>query len=68
MKGFIHWLLGLWYHRLRRIDLEILWPECKAQADNLDLAKATFATHAFHDPAWLYLGEDQIYHIIDRLT
>jgi hypothetical protein len=64
----IRWVLGLWYARLRRIDLVLLWPSCRDQARDLDHAKAAFAVHAFKDPAWLFLGHDKIVEIIDGLT
>jgi hypothetical protein len=51
---------------MRRFDLEILWPECKAHAPDLDHAKAAFAVHAFNDPAWLELG-DELMTAIDEL-
>lgn len=54
-----------WCARQRRIDLEILWPICRDGANDLDHAKAAFAVHAFNDPAWLELGEDEIFNIID---
>ena len=60
-------LLGWWYRRLRRIDVKILWPACREQTQNLDMAKAAFAFHAFHDKAWLYLGENEIVKQIDAL-
>jgi hypothetical protein len=63
----IRWLLGLYYARLRRIDLEILWPSCRDQAWSIDHARAAFAVHAFRDPAWLFLGHDEIANTIDRL-
>jgi hypothetical protein len=63
----IRWLLDKWYAHLRKIDLDILWPSCRDQAPNLDRAKAAFATHAFHDRAWLWLGEDEIVRRIDQL-
>lgn len=56
-----------WYRRLRRIDLEILWPCCKQKAKDLDTAKAVFAVHAMNDRAWLFLGEEQICKFIDGL-
>ena len=56
-----------WYARMRRIDMEILWPTCLEQTHSLDHAKAAFAYHAFHDPAWLELGEDAIIEFIDGL-
>lgn len=64
----IRWLRGLWYAHLREIDVRVLWPSCKEQAGNLDWAKAAFATHAFHDRAWLVLGEDEICRQIDLLS
>lgn len=60
-------LLGWWYRRLRRIDLELLWPVCCQHAPDLDHAKAAFAYHAFHDKAWLFLGDLEIIHQIDAL-
>jgi hypothetical protein len=61
------WIRNWWYARQRRIDLRILWPACISQAPNLDDAKAAFAVHAYNDPAWIWLGEDEIYRIIDSL-
>jgi hypothetical protein len=59
--------VSLWRARLRRLDLEILWPTCKREAPDLDHAKAAFAYHAFHDPAWLCLGDEMIVAVIDNL-
>lgn len=56
----LHWLISWWRAGKRRTDLNILWPICKEQAQNLDHAKAAFAVHAFNDPAWLCLGHDAI--------
>jgi hypothetical protein len=56
-----------WEHRQRAIDLDLLWPACCARAPDLDTAKAVFAVHAFHDPAWLALGEKEIVRFIDNL-
>jgi hypothetical protein len=64
----IRWLIRRWHARQRTIDLDILWPSCKNLAPDLDHAKAAFAVHAYHDPAWLELGEDAIYDFIDGLT
>jgi hypothetical protein len=63
----MRWLLNLWRNRQREVDLEILWPSCKEQAVDLDHAKAAFAMHAFHDRAWLVLGDDEIRRRIDGL-
>jgi len=48
--------------------MELLWPSCVSIATNLDEAKAAFAAHAFHDPAWMALGEGAVFEFIDRLT
>jgi hypothetical protein len=63
----MNWLLSIWYKRLRRIDLEILWPACKDQAIDLDYAKAAFCLHAMSDEAWLFLGEDEVLKFIGQL-
>lgn len=58
---------GLWYAHLRKIDLKILWPACKAQARDMEHAKAAFAAHAFNDRAWTFLGERAVYDFIEGL-
>ena len=64
---------SLWYERCRGIDLDILWPTLCEEArihapDNaLAVAKAALALHCYNDPAWLFLGRDTIYTIIDKL-
>jgi hypothetical protein len=63
----IHWLLGIYYARLRRLDIEILWPECRNNAKDIDKARAAFLVHAYHDPAWVFIGDDEIYKIINNL-
>lgn len=63
----IRWLQGLWYARLRKIDMQILWPSCVSQAHDLDHAKMAFAVHAFSDPAWMFLGHDAVRGFIDKL-
>jgi hypothetical protein len=66
--------LNWWRITQRRIDLQILWPSCKLEAaehhttDAMDYAKAAFAVHAFRDPAWTVLGEEEIKRRIDALT
>lgn len=64
----MHWLLSFWYKRQRAIDLQILWPSCRDLAPDLDHAKAAFAVHAYHDRAWLTLGEAEIWRIIKVLS
>ena len=63
----IRWLLDRWRARQRDIDLRILWPVCKENARDLDHAKAAFAYHAFHDGAWLHLGDAEIARQIEAL-
>lgn len=64
----MRWLLDWWRNRQRTIDLQILWPICRDHANDLDHARAIFAFHAFHDPAWIHLGHDEIVRRIDELT
>jgi hypothetical protein len=61
------WILGKWYARLRRIDIDILWPICRTKATDIDHARAAFALHALHDRAWLFLGEEKAIELIGRL-
>jgi hypothetical protein len=56
-----------WYARQRAFDLKFLWPSCVELAPDLDHAKAAFAAHAYHDPAWLSLGNEVLYDEINRL-
>ena len=65
--GEMKWLQRWWHKRQRTIDLTILWPACKRRAPTLAMAKAAFAFHAFHDAAWLELGEAEIERRIDEL-
>jgi hypothetical protein len=65
--GLWRLIVAWWHARQRRIDLDVLWPICRREANNLDHAKAAFAVHAYHDPAWLELGDD-LFPFIDRLT
>ena len=53
--------------RRREIDMMILWPACRQMTDDVDRAKEAFAVHAFHDAAWLELGNDEIRRRIDAL-
>jgi hypothetical protein len=60
-------ILQWWHARTRRMDIDLLWPACKREAENLDQARAVFAVHAFNDPGWLELGEDEIKRQIGEL-
>jgi len=61
------WVMDWWHARQRAVDLQVLWPACKANAKDIDHAKAAFAVHAFNDPAWVCLGEREIKRRIDAL-
>lgn len=69
---WLTWLTNHWHNKQRQIDIDILWPSCKEIAEteglSLDYAKATFASHAFNDHAWIVLGEDEIKRRIDALS
>lgn len=69
MKRLLKWLCNTldFDVQRRKLDMEILWPSCVANARDLDHAKAAFAVHAFSDEAWTCLGHDEIYRIIDGL-
>jgi hypothetical protein len=56
-----------WHAPRRRLDLAILWPSCIKHAPDLNRAKAAFAVHAFNDPAWLALGDKELFLFIDNL-
>ena len=68
LARYVPRVLGSYNERRRAIDIDILWPICKKHASNLDNAKAAFATHAFNDPAWQPLGDDEIARRIDALS
>jgi hypothetical protein len=48
--------------------MRVLWPACKEKARDLDHARAAFARHARNDPAWLFLGEENLMRFIDELS
>lgn len=60
-------VLAGWRERQRAVDLKILWPICVELAPTIDHAKAAFAAHAFNDPAWLALGDDELVRRIESL-
>lgn len=60
-------LIGWWRAKQRAMDMEILWPECKRLAPDLDTARAAFVMHAFNDKAWTSLGHDAMFDAIDNL-
>ena len=62
-----HLIKSWWYARQRQVDVDVLWPICLREAQDLDRAKAAFCQHAMQDPAWTFLGEDAIIDFIERL-
>jgi hypothetical protein len=65
--GIKLWLKNLWHARQRKVDMEILWPACLANAVDLDHARAAFAVHALQDEAWTTLGHEAVCRMIDNL-
>ena len=61
------WLRQRWHARLRRIDVEILWPCIKRQTPNLPHARAAFALHVSRDPAWQDLEREALWTQIEAL-
>lgn len=64
---WLNWLADIWHARQRSVDLDVLWPTCKAQAPDMYTAKLVFSMHAFQDEAWTCLGEAEIRRRIDEL-
>jgi hypothetical protein len=56
-----------WNGRRRRLDLEILWPECRRLARDLPSARRAFEAHVVNDPAWTCLGDEHVKAIIEAL-
>lgn len=68
MKWLIWKFLVHFDKRRRHIDMISLWPSICEQAPNLDTAKAAFATHIYHDNAWIrHFTADELSTIIDEL-
>lgn len=64
----IRWLIERWWSIQRGIDMQVLWPECKRRAPDIDRARQAFAYHAAVDPAWIeYYGEDRLAEVIMKL-
>lgn len=62
------WLRNWWWARQRRIDLAILWPECKRLAPTLDHARAAFMVHAINDPAWVRHYGERLWAVVNELS
>lgn len=63
----LKWLRRRWNKRLRKIDIQILWPEIKAQSPSLERARLTFTLHTYFDAAWSDLEPEAISDIVDKL-
>jgi hypothetical protein len=63
----MRWILGKYYARLRRLDIEVLWPDICRQATDILEARVAFRVHADCDPAWMFLGPAKIDEIIGGL-
>ena len=44
-------------HR-RQVDIDVLWPECKKSACDLNHARLAFRYHTLHDGAWTCLSDE----------
>jgi len=69
LRKMVRW----WHGRLRRMDMNVLWPQClKASGEmglGLDEAKAAFAHHVFCDRAWIdEFHPDQLVEFVDQLA
>lgn len=53
-------IVAWWRKRQRAIDLQILWPACRARAVNLECARAAFIRHMAGDPAWADITEEEL--------
>jgi hypothetical protein len=58
---------GLWKARQRQLDIKILWPACKKQADSIEKARRVFLYHALSDSAWSVFTDQEIINIIGNL-
>jgi hypothetical protein len=76
----IQWLMRTWRRRQRKIDVDILWPICKREAEAdmwrtehpqltaLDCAKGAFMVHCALDSAWTAdFSEAEIAAMVDEL-
>lgn len=63
----IRWIIGKWYARLRRIDIEILLPALRKQALMKEDAERAFRLHTNYDPAWQFLSSPDREDLILRL-
>ena len=54
--------------RRRKIDMDILWPQCVQLAKTQDLARSAFYYHISNDPVWTrHYTEDELYRFVNTL-
>jgi hypothetical protein len=58
------WVTRWWKKRQRMIDLDILWPVCKAKAHDIEHARQAFLLHAKLDPAWQDMTEWEVLRLL----
>ena len=63
----IRFIQAAWYRRLRRIDLEIVWPAGKKAAQNIATAREMFLYHTSIERAWQILGDVERRKIVKEL-
>ncbi len=68
MKKFWAAVRDIWWERQRNTDLNILWPACKAQTPDVEVAKVMFTLHAIQEPAWIeFYGKEKLIDFVDTL-
>lgn len=60
------WLLGWWWARQRKIDVQVLWPACKHNAPTLELAQQAFMMHAMQCPCWVRHYGGRLWQVVSR--
>lgn len=64
----LRWLFELWDAPRRKMDMDILWPQCVELAKDLDHAKAAFFYHIVRDSAWTRRYSDaELYEFMNDL-
>ena len=53
--------------RQRKYDIQFLWPECCAHAENEFGARVAFAYHCVSDKSWVVLGHEGVHKIMKDL-
>ncbi len=64
----IAWLRKLWWAKQRAIDMQVLWPACKANASSLDASHQAFMVHAIVSPCWVRVYEGKLWAEVRKLT